>query len=129
MVAVVERDRRLAERLATALRARGCKVCVAHGYQGARALLKREQPRAVWVSEVLQRVSGGDLLADFDRDEVLGVLPAMVRVSRMDSVFAQAMRRGGLHTVRAPVDVEAAAELLASMDRGEACELRRPARR
>jgi hypothetical protein len=34
-------------------------------------------------------------------------------------VFARAMRRGGMHTVHAPVDVEAAADLLARMERGE----------
>ena len=125
MVAVVERDRRLALRLVAALEARGCRVRVAHGYKRARALFRSERPQAVYVSEALQRASGGDLLAELERDATLGELPALVRVSRMDSVFARSLRRGGLPTVHTPVDVEAAAELLARMERGEEGQLHR----
>jgi DNA-binding NtrC family response regulator len=125
MVAVVERDRRLARRLVAALQAQGCTCKVAHGYKQGMALLTSERPEALYVSEVLQRASGGDLLAEFDRDRRLAELPAMVRVSRQDSVFARAMRRGGLQTVVAPVDVDAAAARLSRMARGEEGVLRR----
>jgi two-component system response regulator RegA len=120
MIAVVERDRRLAQRLATALEARGCQVRIAHGYRRARTILRSERPAVLYVSESLQRASGGDLLADFERDEVLRHLPVLVRVSHSDSVFARAMRRGGLQTVEAPLDVEAVAERLARMERSRA---------
>jgi len=125
MVAVVERDRRLALRLVAALEARGCRVRVAHGYKRARALLRSERPHAVYVSEALQRASGGDLLAEIERDDTLAELPALVRISRFDSVFARALRRGGLSTVQTAVDVEAAAELLARMERAEEGQLQR----
>jgi len=118
MIAVVERDRRLAQRLVTALEARGCEVRVAHGYRRARTIFRSEQPAALYVSEMLHRASGGDLLADFERHETLCRLPALVRVSHSDSVFPRAMRRGGLQAVEAPLDVEAVAERLARMERG-----------
>src|SRR5690242_15185785 len=69
MIAVVERDRRLGRRLAAALAARGCDTRVVHGYREGKALLGREIPDALYVSEALQRASGGDLLADVDRDD------------------------------------------------------------
>ncbi len=125
MVAVVERDRRVARRLVAALEARGCRVRLAHGYAQARMLLDGEVPAALYVSEALHRASGGDLLADLDADHRFAALPGVVRVSRDDSVFARAMRRGGLQTVVAPIDVDATAALLARMARGEEGTLRR----
>lgn len=124
MVAVVERDRRMARRLVAALEACGCRARVAHGYAQARALFADEVPRALYISEALQRASGGDLLAEYDNDERFAVLPALVRVSRQDSLFARAMRRGGLQTIVAPFDVEAAAARLLRMSRGEEGTLR-----
>lgn len=115
MIAVVEKDRRTARRLVAALEARGCRARVAHGYAAARRMFADEVPAALYVSEVLHRQSGGDLLARYDRDERFAGLPALVRVSRLDSVFARAMRRGGLLTIVAPIDVEAAATTLARM--------------
>lgn len=115
MIAVVERDRRLGRRLARALAERGCETRVVHGYRDGEALLRGEIPEALYVSEALQRASGGDLLAAVDRDERLADLPTMVRVSRSDSLFARAMRRGGLRTVVAPLDVEAVATILLAM--------------
>jgi len=125
MIAVVERDRRVARRLAAALEAQGCRARVAHGYRQAKALLADEVPKALYVSEALHRASGGDLLADLDGDERTAAVPALVRVSRLDSVFARALRRGGLKTVVAPVDVELAAATLVRMSRGEEGRLRR----
>lgn len=124
MIAVVEQDRQMARRLAAALEARGCRARVAGGYAAARALFAEEVPRALYISEALQRMSGGDLLAEYDNDERFAVLPALVRVSRQDSVFARAMRRGGLQTIVAPFDVEAAAATLERMSRGEEGTLR-----
>ena len=95
-----------------------------HGYARGKTLLKK-RPDALYVSEVLYRLSGGDLLADLDCDEAAATLPALVRVSRYDSVFARAMRRGGLHTVVAPIDVDAAAALLARMASGDEGTLRK----
>jgi DNA-binding response OmpR family regulator len=115
MIAVVERDRRLGRRLAWALAERGCETRVVHGYRDGAALLRGAIPEALYVSEALQRASGGDLLAVVDRDERLADLPTMVRVSRSDSLFARAMRRGGLRTVVAPLDVEAVATILLAM--------------
>ena len=117
MIAVVEKDRRLARRLAAALAARGCPSCVASDCVQALGMLRAEAPCALYVSEALQRKSGGDLLAELERDERLSALPGVVRVSRRDSVFARAMRRGGLRTVVAPIDVEAVADTLARMAR------------
>lgn len=125
MIAVVERDRRVARRLAAALEAQGCRARVAHGYRQAKALLAEEVPKALYVSEALQRASGGDLLADLDGDERMAAVPALVRVSRMDSVFARALRHGGLKTIVAPVDVELAATTLVRMSRGEEGTLKR----
>lgn len=124
MVVVIERDRRLARRLAAALEARGCPTRVAHGYGRAVVLLRNEVPAALYVSEMLQRANGGDLLAECDRDGRYDEVPAMVRVSRDDSLFARALRRGGMQTVVAPVDVEATANRLSDMARGEAGTLR-----
>lgn len=124
MIAIVEQDRRRARRLAAALEARGCRARVAGGYEAARALLADEMPRALYISEALQRASGGDLLAEYDNDERFAVLPVLVRVSRQDSVFARAMRLGGLQTIVAPFDVEAAAATLQRMSRGEEGTLR-----
>lgn len=123
-VIVVERDRRTARRLAAALEALGCLVRVAHGFGRAKALLAQERPAALYVSEVLQRRSGGDLLAEHDGDERFARVPALVRVTRHESVFARAMRRGGLQTIVAPFDVEAVAGTLARMARGEEGMLR-----
>ena len=124
MVAVIERDRRLARRLAAALEARGCRTRVVHGFGRAVALLRGEVPAALYVSEMLQRANGGDLLAECDRDGRYDAVPAMVRVSREDSLFARAMRRGGMQTVVAPIDVEATANRLAGMASGEEGTLR-----
>jgi DNA-binding NtrC family response regulator len=124
MVAVIERDRRLARRLAAALEARGCRTQVVHGFGRAVALLRREVPKALYVSEMLQRANGGDLLAECDRDGRYDDVPAVVRVSRDDSLFARAMRRGGMQTIVAPVDVEATANRLAGMANGEEGNLR-----
>jgi len=124
MVAVIERDRRLARRLAAALEARGCRTRVVHGFGRAVALLRSEVPAALYVSEMLQRANGGDLLAECDRDGRYDDVPAMVRVSREDSLFARAMRRGGMQTIVAPIDVEATANRLADMANGEDGHLR-----
>lgn len=124
MVAVIERDRRLARRLAAALETRGCRARVVHGYGKALTLLKKEVPSVLYVSEMLQRANGGDLLSECDRDARYDEVPTVVRVSRDDSLFARALRRGGMHTVVAPVDVEATAARLASMANRDEVTLR-----
>jgi hypothetical protein len=88
------------------------------------ALLRSEVPAALYVSEMLQRANGGDLLAECGRDARYDEVPVVVRVSRDDSLFARAMRRGGLQTIVAPVDVEATANQLADMANGEGGNLR-----
>jgi DNA-binding response OmpR family regulator len=125
MVAVIERDRRLARQLQAALEARGCRVRIAHGYQRALALFAREVPRAIYVSELLQRLSGGDLLVVAESDGRLARVPTLVRVSREDSVFARSLRRGGICTVVTPLDVERTAALLVSMASGDEEKRRR----
>ncbi|MDB4966801.1 MAG: hypothetical protein JWN44_2490 [Myxococcales bacterium] len=116
MVAVlIERDRRLAQRLAAALGARGVRTRVAHGYREGRALLRRVVPQALYVSEMLQRLSGGDLLAEAGRDDQLATLPTLVRVTNERSLFARAMRSGGARTIVAPFDVERVAAILVAM--------------
>ena len=109
----------MARRLAAALERRGCRTCVAHSAPQARRLFADEPPSALYLSEALERANGGDLLAELQEDERLARIPALMRVSRHDSVFARAMRHGGVRTIVSPVDVEATAATLASMDRGE----------
>jgi len=125
MVVVIERDRRLARRIAAALESRGCSTRVAHGYNTAVALLRGEVPAAIYVSEKLQRMNGGDLLAECDRDVRYDEVPTLIRVSSDDSLFARALRRGGMQTIVAPVDIEATAQRLADMANGDEGTLRR----
>ena len=124
-VAILEHDRTLARRLATALEARGCRPLVARGEAQRAALLSAQRPQAIYLSEAQPRGNGGELLAELEREARLATLPTLLRVSRLDSLFAITMRRGGLQTVVAPIDVAAVATMLARMARGEEGELRR----
>lgn len=117
LVTVIERDPRVANELAHRLWSFGLRAQIAHTQTHGLHLARRAYPSALYVSQTLMMGNAGDLICLLDRDPRFDEVPILVRVDELDSVWALAMRRGGIQTVHRALGADTVAARLERMSR------------